>query len=54
MEVCVAKTLQLLDQEKNNDEIVSYLEQAANQGSGIGAYMLWLHTKSTMSVSTIF
>ncbi|XP_045213462.1 cyclin-F-like isoform X2 [Mercenaria mercenaria] len=50
MEVCVAKTLQLLDKDKNNDEIVSYLEQAASQGSGIAAYMLWSHTKCNFSV----
>ncbi|KAL4239671.1 hypothetical protein ACF0H5_000477 [Mactra antiquata] len=48
--VCVAKTLQLLDKDKHQDDITSYLNTAANDGSGIAAYMLWCDMKSKLSV----
>lgn len=46
----MAKTLQLLDQEKHGEEMMSHLTDAANQGSGIAAFMLWQQMKSKVSV----
>lgn len=50
IQVCVAKTLQILDKEKNEEEMLGYLTDAANQGSGIAAFMMWEHMKSKISV----
>lgn len=50
IQVCVVKTLQLLDKDKNDNEITSNLEHAANKGSGIAAFMLWAQMKSKLSV----
>jgi len=46
----VGKTLQLLNHE-NQDEMTSYLATAADNGSGIAAYMLWEQRKAQTSVS---
>lgn len=54
IQVCVAKTLQLLDQQKHEEEMISYLTDAANQGSGIAAFMLWEQMKSKLSVRMTF
>lgn len=51
VEVCIAKTLQLLDSEQNQSDMVTYLKQASQKGSGIAAYMLWSHQKSSCMVS---
>lgn len=50
IQVCVAKTLQILDREKNEEEILSFLDQAASQNSGIAAYMIWAQKKEKLSV----
>ncbi|KAL3876589.1 hypothetical protein ACJMK2_034420 [Sinanodonta woodiana] len=41
IKVCVAKTLQLLNEEETREETAAYLQKAASQNSGIAAYMLW-------------
>ncbi|KAH3860757.1 cyclin-F-like isoform X2 [Dreissena polymorpha] len=50
IQVCVAKTLNLLDHNKHSAEISSYLDEAASLGSGIGAFMLWEQMKIKLSV----
>lgn len=51
IEVCIAKTLQLLDSEQNHSDMMSYLDQAASQRSGVAAFMLWSQLKSNLMVS---
>ena len=50
IQVCVAKTLQLLDNRPEENDPALYLQQAANQHSGIAAYMLWSQMKATLPV----
>ena len=53
VQVCVAKTLNLLDSEGHEEEMSSYLNDAAQEGSGIAAYMLWSKMRSSLSVSLL-
>ncbi|WAQ97413.1 CCNF-like protein [Mya arenaria] len=50
IQVCVAKTLQLLNRETHVADITSHLNIATSQGSGIAAFLLWEQMKSQTSV----
>ena len=52
--MCVAKTLQLLDDKNAEESCSEYLELAASQSSGIAAYMQWTRMKANLPVSRIY
>ena len=52
--MCVAKTLQLLDDKNAEESCSEYLELAASQSSGIAAYMQWTRMKANLPVSRSF
>lgn len=41
IQICVVKTMLLIDKEENRQDAWSLLEAAANQGSAAAAFMLW-------------
>ncbi|XP_069123772.1 cyclin-F-like isoform X2 [Argopecten irradians] len=43
VQVCVAKTVSLLEEEATGDQTQHYLQQAAQHQSGVGAYLHWQH-----------
>ena len=49
--MCVAKTLQLLDDKNVEESCSEYLELAASQNSGIASYMQWAQMKANLPVS---
>ena len=41
MNICIAKTYELLDPERCSTELLSHLQTAAGHGSTLAQYMLW-------------
>ncbi|ESO84228.1 hypothetical protein LOTGIDRAFT_108005 [Lottia gigantea] len=44
--LCVAKTLQLIEQDDKQSDSIHYLQQSSQLGSGSAAYLLWQHKYS--------